>query len=217
MAPSKTPKATIEQSAPTKVPVLTAGDITPATMRQYENACNNYFVHKKIPGDDQVSMIVGGLLDTRVADWIDTDRMCIVDLSFADFMDEFRHAYLEEDWEEDTRRDVLGMSQGSDSFWDYAVSLQSKNSLLRGTTSHLSDEQLRHQLGAGMELRLSKKIGGKKVNKIVDFRRWLNEMKHFDDQIRDECEEYERIFKESREARLPCQRPRRTQSSYAQQ
>ena len=200
LAPSKTPNATVEQSAPTKVPVLTAGDITPATMRQYENACNNYFVHKKIPGDDQVSMIVGGLLDTRVADWIDADRVRIVDLSFADFMDEFRHAYLEEDWEEDTRRDVLGMSQGSDSFWDYAVSLQSKNSLLHGTTSHLSDEQLRHQLGAGMELRLSKKIGGEKVNKIVDFRRWLNEVKRFDDQIHDEREEYERILKESREA-----------------
>ena len=200
MAPSKTLKATVEQSMPTKVPVPTAGDITPAVMRQYENVCNNYFVHKKIPGDDQVSMIIGGLLDTRVADWIDADHVHIIDLSFADFMDEFRHAYLEEDWEEDTHHDVLGMSQGSNSFWDYVVSLQSKNFLLCGTTSHLSDEQLCHQLGPGMELRLSKKIGSEKVNKIVDFRRWLNEVKHFDDQICDEREEYERILKESREA-----------------
>jgi hypothetical protein len=76
----------VEQSAPTKVPVLTTGDVTPVVMCQYENACNNYFVHKKIPGDDQVTMIVGGLLDTRIADWINSDHVRIVELSFMDFM-----------------------------------------------------------------------------------------------------------------------------------
>jgi hypothetical protein len=143
-------------------------------MRQYENACNNYFVHKKIPGNDQVPMIVGGLLDTHMADWIDSDRIRIVELSFVDFMAEFRTGYLDED---DAQCEVLGMSQGASTFWDYAVLLQAKNSLLRGTASHLTNEQLCHQLGAGMEVRLSKKIGTEKVNKITDFVNGLTKSK----------------------------------------
>jgi hypothetical protein len=200
MNSNKTPLAIVEQSSPSKVPVLTAGDISPAVMRQYENACKNYFVHKKVAGDDQVPMIVGGLMDSRVSDWIDADHARILELSFDDFLIEFKEGYLDEDWEDDMRREVLGMSQGSKSFWDYAVSLQHKNSLLHGTPSHLSEEQIRHQLGAGMEVRLSKKIGAKKVNKIENFHKWLNEVKRFDDQLRANREEYERILKESREA-----------------
>ena len=115
-------------------------------------------------------------------------------------MKEFKKGYLDDDWEENTRREVLGMSQATNTFWDYAVSLQSKNSLLRGTPSHLSDEQICHQLEAGMENCLSKKIGGEKVNKILDFRKWLNEVKRYDDLLRDAGDEYECIAKESREA-----------------
>ena len=50
-----------------------------------------------------------------------------------------------------------------------------------------------------MEACLSKKISGEKVNKIADFCIWLNEVKCYDDQLRDEREEYEHITKESRE------------------
>src|SRR6267378_5454112 len=103
-------------------------------------------------------MIIGGLLDSCVADWIDADCTCIVELSFGDFMKEFKKGYLDDDWEENMCCEVLGMSQPMNTFWDYAVSLQSKNSLLRGTPSHLSDEQIRHQLEAGMENHLSRKI-----------------------------------------------------------
>ena len=51
-----------------------------------------------------------------------------------------------------------------------------------------------------METRLSKKIATEKVNKTADFRKWLNEVKRYDDQLHNEREEYERIAKESREA-----------------
>ena len=130
-------------------------------------------MHKKIPDDDQVFMIVGRLLDTHVANWINTNCVHIVDLSFTDFMTEFKTGYLDEGWEEDTHHNALGMSQGMDSFWNYAVTPQAKNFLLHGTTSHLLDEQVCHQLGASMELRLLKKISVEKVNKIIDFCKWL--------------------------------------------
>ena len=174
---NQTPMASVEQTAPSKVPVLTAGDISPMVMRQFKHACMNYFVHKKVIADDQVSLVIGGILDDRVGDWLVSDRDRLVNLSFNDIMDEFYTNYLAEDWEEDTLREILSMTQGNHTFWDYAIALQSKNSLLRGTTSHLTDDELCHQLGAGMETRLAKKVSTEKLNKVVEFRKWLNEVR----------------------------------------
>lgn len=144
--------ATVEQSSPSKVPILTAGDISPAVMRQFEHACLNYFIHKKIVADDQVPIILGSLLDHHVTDWISADRDRIVALPFVAFMIEFRTNYLAEDWEEDTLCELLSMTQGGSTFWDYAVAIQANNSLLQGTTSHLPDDKLQHQLAASMEV-----------------------------------------------------------------
>ena len=69
------------------------------------------------------------------------------------------------------------MTQGNSSFWDFAVAIQNKNSLLRDTSSHLVDDKLRHQINAGMEVHLSKKVSSEKVNKVIGFRKWLSEVK----------------------------------------
>src|ERR1700691_3493025 len=166
---SKTPMAVVEQSSPSKVPILTPGDISPAVMRQFEHTCKNYFVHKKIMVDDQVTLILSGILDDHIGDWISADRDPLVTLSFNAFMVEFRLNYLAEDWEEDTLHKLLGMTQGTSSFWDYAVAIQSKNSLLHETPLHLPDDKLCQQIGVGMEVRLSKKVSAEKLNKVVDF------------------------------------------------
>ena len=68
-------------------------------------------------------------------------------------------------------------------------------------TSHLPDDKLCHQIGVGMEICLSKKGSSEKLNKnkIVDFHKWLNEVKRCDDVLRPEREEYECIAKENRD------------------
>jgi hypothetical protein len=112
-----------------------------------------------------------------VSDWFSTECDRLIALSFDVFMIDFRTNYLTEDWEEDTLRDLLSMSQGNTtSFWDFVVAVQNKNSLLCGTNSHLPNDRLRHQINARMEVRLSKKVSSKKLNKVVDFRKWLNEV-----------------------------------------
>ena len=64
----KAPMASVEQSVPSKVPVLMAGDISPMTMQQFEHACMNYIIHKKVITDDQVSLIIGSILDDCMGD-----------------------------------------------------------------------------------------------------------------------------------------------------
>ena len=149
--------------------------------------------------DNQVSLIIGGILDDCVTNWIIAERDHLIVLPFNAFMTDFRWNYLAEDWEEDTLRELLSMSQGSGSFWDYTVAMQSKNSLLHGTTSHLPNDKLHHRIGAGMEVRLSKKVSAEKLNKIVEFHKWLNEVKQCDDALRTEREEYNCIATENRD------------------
>jgi hypothetical protein len=193
--------ASVEQGSPSKVPILHAGDITPTVMREFEDACVSYFDHKNIAEDRQVRMISAGFKDTRIKDWFAADRVRICALTFTDFMSEFRLNYLDDDWEETTRRELLSMTQGADTpFWDFAIAVQAKNSLLNGTASHLEDDKLRHQLEAAMHQRLSKRCGAEKTGKIAEFKPWLNEVKRIDELARAERKEFELIAKGSREA-----------------
>ena len=192
--------ASVDQTSPSKVSIQSTGDISPQVMCQFKHGCMNFFIHKKVIADDQVSLIIGGIMDSHVNDWIVSDRDHLIALLFAAFMSEFRLNYLAKDWEEDTLCELLSMTQGTSLFWDYAIAIQSKNSLLQGTVSHLPDDKLHHQLGTGMEIRLSKKVSLEKVNKVQDFYKWLNDVRRCDDVLRVEREEYECIVKDNRES-----------------
>jgi hypothetical protein len=115
-------------------------------------------------------------------------------------MIEFCTNYLVEDWEEDMLHEILSMTQDNASFWDFTVAIQNKNSLLQGTTSHLEDDKLCHQINAGKEVRLSKKVSLEKLNKVIGFHKWLSKVKRCDDVLRMEREEYKRIAKENRDS-----------------
>jgi len=86
MPSNKSPMATVKQSSPSKVPILMAGNISPAIMHQFEHGCKNYFIHKKTIMDDQVSLIIGSIIDSHVSDWISANHDCLITLSFDAFM-----------------------------------------------------------------------------------------------------------------------------------
>jgi hypothetical protein len=73
-------------------------------------------------------------------DWIAADCECILALTFDKFIMEFRDTYLPKDWKALTCMELLSMTQGGDSFWDFSIKVQAKNSLLVNTTSHLNKE-----------------------------------------------------------------------------
>jgi hypothetical protein len=144
--------------------------------------------------------ILSGIHDSCITDWISTERDRLLKLSFTEFMDEFHVGFLDKDWENKTRCELLSMTQGSDSFWTYAICAQAKNSLLRNTTSHLDKNNLRHQLEAGINDRLARKCASEKANNVVDFHDWLAEIKRIDDNLNDNRKEWEAITKAGREA-----------------
>ena len=158
-------------------------------MRAYEQACYGYFDTKDIVEDKQVRKVLAGLRDPRIQDWVGVNRDHLLALDFAAFMTEFRAGYLPKDWEETTRIELLQMVQGTNTFWDFSVQVQTKNSILVGTPSHLTNEQLRHRMESGMNAKLAlrcrlEKAGANKDNVPLTLVAWLDAIKCVDELIR---------------------------------
>jgi hypothetical protein len=170
--------ATVVQNSPSRPPILTPGDLTPAVMRTFEMACLGYFENKDITEDKQVRKILAGLQDTCIQDWVSVNCEHFLELLFTDFMTEFRAGYLPEDWEEIMRIELLAMMQNNMSFWDFAIQVQAKNSLLRGTPSYLDKESLHHRIELGMAQKLTLRCRLEKSSKMEVFKDWLTEVKH---------------------------------------
>jgi hypothetical protein len=191
--------AYVEQSAPSKPPILYPGDVSPEILLEFEIGCIGYFDTKEIAPDRQVRKIIAGLKDSRMRDWITTDHERILELSFEEFFVELRSLFLDPNWEELTCREMGTMVQKGEAFWNYAIRMQAKNSLLLNTPSHLSDDQLRHHLEAGMDETLARRYICSEATKVLDLREWLHNVKKVDDQMRAERMEFEQIAKAQRE------------------
>jgi hypothetical protein len=148
---SKINCACIEQDNLSKILMLLPGDILPKVMHEYTDACASYFEQKDIPEDRQVHKILAGIKDIQIKDWITANCLHLQGLTFDKFIAEFRQNYLDEDWENATCHKLLTITQGSQTFWDFAVRLQAKNSLLTSTASHLDEDKLYRWMEAWMD------------------------------------------------------------------
>ncbi|KIM72659.1 hypothetical protein PILCRDRAFT_15917 [Piloderma croceum F 1598] len=120
--------------------------------------------------------------------------------TFPDFIAEFKKNYLNDRWESEMCCELLAMTQGPESFWDYAIVVQAKNSLLLGVESHLTDDKLCHHLEAGMEDRLARKCDSEKLENVVLFKDWFEEVKLVDEALCADLAVFKTIAKNSREA-----------------
>jgi hypothetical protein len=185
MSSSKGNMAEVIHSAPTKPPILTAGAITPETVRQFENACRTFFHNKENLADaDHVARMVGGLQDPLIQDWYWNNQIRFDAMSFKDFMEELRSKWLPKDWEVDVRRKLLSTKQNG-LFWEWVVRLRAWNALLRGTTHHLDETQLLNQMEANLEPFLSNAVIEEEITER-DLDKWLSIVKNLDDKKRRE-------------------------------
>jgi hypothetical protein len=155
---------------------------------------------KDITEDKQVHKILTGLRDTCIQDWILVDHDHFLGLTFAKFMKLFRTVYLPEDWEEVMCIELLGMTQNNKTFWDFAVAIQAKNSLLCNTNSYLNKDQLRHRIESGMNQKLALRCRLEKSSKVNKFKDWLTKVKCIDNLQRAERADFKALAKATREA-----------------
>jgi len=70
-----------------RIPLLTAGEISPLVMHQWEMACKDFFsASKKVEVADHVATILPGLKDLCAHNWVATHHADLVALSFDDFI-----------------------------------------------------------------------------------------------------------------------------------
>jgi hypothetical protein len=180
--------AEVSHSTSSKLPMLSAGNVSPEVMRQFENACRSFFRNKEgLESKDYVARIAGGLQDLLISDWYWTAHKTFDVLSFNDFMKEFRLKWLLNDWEQDIWRRVLGTKQAGP-FWEWAVKIWSLNTLLCGTPTHLDDASLLNQLEANLEPSLSHACDDERVNEDT-LDKWLDKVKILDEKKRQECQQ----------------------------
>lgn len=170
--------ASVEQDTLSKVPLLLLGDISPGVMWEYEYACLGYFYTKDVRPEKQVRKILARLRDTRVQDWVSINCEHLLGLMFAAFMTEFKSLYLPKDWEEIMHIELLQMTQDNDVFWDLAIQVQVKNSILIDTDSYLNKDQLRNRIEAGMNPKIALRVHLEKAgNKTKTLVAWIDDIR----------------------------------------
>ena len=142
-----------QQAAPTKPPVLTAGDITPKA--SWEIGCITYFAHKDTSPAYQVQHVAWGLQDARIQQWYAIKHDRLNTLIFAAFMTELRLTWLPTNWAADTHMKMLSSRQTTQPFHEWATKFQTQNALLVSLNSHLSTEKVQYHLEAHMNFNLT--------------------------------------------------------------
>ena len=168
----------------TRPPHLSNGEITPKSVKDFENHCLNYFINAKgrIEDDVKVSRILGCFENDLVNDWVSVNRERFTTLSFTDFMTEFRARWLPHDWEQNLRSKILSarLFPKKTHFEDWAASIQSLNVSLRGTPSHLDDDRIRLQLEAGLDKDLQTAARDAKAHEEMSLHPWIAKIKELD-------------------------------------
>jgi hypothetical protein len=168
-------------------------------MHNFEDVCLGYFETKDIAVEKQVCKVLAGLKDPRIRDWLAVECELLVKLAFEGFMTEFCTGFLDENWEEVLRCKLGSMTQGNDTFWDFAICVQAKNLLLINTPSYLKEDQLHHCLNVGMSMNLTLRCLNKKVTKTGTLKEWLMDVKCVNDMMRMERKEFKNIAKQTRD------------------
>ncbi|KAG1771255.1 hypothetical protein EDD22DRAFT_769326, partial [Suillus occidentalis] len=188
--------AIVEQTAPSKPPKLTAGEITPQVAHDWESACETYFLHKSVDEADQVKMVASGMLDPRLHTWYKTQRTSLNAGTFVEYMKAFRDAWLETHWASKLHKKVLGSCQGNRPFYEWALDVQNQNALLYGNPAYLSETQLRDQLEAHICDELSIPVFRAKLADNLSLKDWIEEIKLLDEERLEDLASHRKMVEE---------------------
>lgn len=178
------PKATVTYLNNARAPVVSEGSITPEVICDFQYLAQHYFLQVKggVNDDQKVSHILVSFQDQEIRDWTTVNHDNFVKLSFPEFITALRKRWLPKDWADDTIREIRGASLDplKDKFETWSTRLIKLNITLRGTPSHLTDDQLRLQLEAGIDQDLRDSAKTEKADTITDFPEWCEKLRMID-------------------------------------
>ena len=182
-----------------KAPVLTAGDISPTVMMHFKNAALDFFVLKSVPAEKQVTMIIPGIKDLRIHDWISAEHTRLIDLPFSEFMSKMRSNYLHQDWEDQIQNQILTstLTLSKVSFWNWSQQLLKLNCLLHGTASVFDDTALHNHLEAHLDEELCVCLKHNEARKDKILKTWIASVRLIDEAHAVETKRHHELIEET--------------------
>lgn len=172
--------AQVTSSGPSKVPVLSAGDLSIEVYLRWRNMCDDCFELKEIDVDDNKKRIIlamTGVQNLLMRDWYGTDRARLQALTWDAFALEFRDRWLPPNWELKARNSLVRMRQGtSDAFKDWVIKVETLNANLTGTPSHKDAMALRAHIESTMCDRLAHLAEAAEVSTIATYKAWKDKL-----------------------------------------
>jgi hypothetical protein len=167
---------------------MSDGKVTPVAVRVFELRCEQFFMNAKggIADEQKVTRLFGSFQNPLIHDWIHCESTTLATLSFPEFMKEFRRRWLPTNWEHTVRSQILAahFDPGKDKFDSWVRHVQMLNIALRGTSSHLDDEQLRFRLEANLDEELWRLAHLEMAHKIADLLSWIQKVGKIDNKRR---------------------------------
>jgi hypothetical protein len=164
-----------------KLPVVTAGKLTPDLLFDFKNGAFFYFTYKDLPEDKKVSCVAGGLQDAQVQTWYRLNHVAINAAGFANFMTTVCANWLNPGWEQEVKLLILSSSQGSMPVSDWILLLECTNALIKGTTCELNDAELRNHIQSHVHPDTMSTATHTKLHLIVDFPAYKCGLRTIDD------------------------------------
>jgi hypothetical protein len=137
--------------------------------------CTQYFNLKSVPDDEMVKKVAWGMQDPRIHDWYLTNQEEIDAMPFKVYMMLVRSVWLPLGWADAVRRKMLSSMQGQRPFNEWAIDMQSQNTLLHGTTSHLPDANILYHLESHMNAELAADYHAENIDE-EDLRLWIEKV-----------------------------------------
>ncbi|KAG2349712.1 hypothetical protein BDR05DRAFT_943603 [Suillus weaverae] len=153
-------------------------------------------VEQSAPNKPPKLTAASGMTDPHLCTWFLTQRATLDVGTFTEYMTTLRSAWLESHWATKLHKKVLGSQQGSRTFYEWALDIQSLNTLLYRNPTHLSDVQLQSQLKANICNELTIPILRAKLADDLTLKEWIKEVKHLDDECLEDLASQRKIAEE---------------------
>lgn len=128
-----------------------------------------------------VKKVAWGMQELIIQDWYLNDQDRSNKLLFTEYLNlkEVREYWLPTDWEDTVHQKMLSSMQGNRPFHDWAIEIQSKNTLLRDTDSYFTDVYLKYHLESHMNPHLATDYHDERITEH-DLHKWINKVKVLD-------------------------------------
>jgi hypothetical protein len=180
--------AVVQQQSASHAPVLSAGRVTIAAMRVFENACCWYFQHKSVAEADRVLAVIYNFEGSLVQAWVNANHAHLMALTFPLFILEFKKKFLPRNWQDDLIAMQIGL-QGNIPFLTWTEAVHEANSELGIAKSdyYIEEDKLHPhfipRLSPALKVSYDVNNTHQDLDKIEDLDAWIKQVHLLDTEL----------------------------------